>query len=368
MYRFPKIIKIIAFSMLLIAIGAAAPSIGDEDPESVVEIMRFSDCPATKNPWKACTCIPMDYGDIKGLGDLAGLVAKAIGQLFIKVFSGKWTIFNSEDPSLEKTQIDVWLQYLQQELASEVTLMQEKAMTKNWGVSHSDAFKTTFNNSLTPLQNGKAYSGYNNTDGQFDSDFPDYTGINTMSTEEARLINRWREMAKAHMLSMNAIGKRYDAEKAVLDAFFNEIFRDPSTNSVDFMSTAMGQLNAGLVWAALDDSPQYPYTTLMPKAMTLWAKLQAEKAISGIMGKISILDDVQDIGQTKMLQIVGGMTDNMAALIERNDEAFGKFMDIRSATEQRERARSRAIQTNMVEISKKAAETRSTGKSYNLGF
>lgn len=356
-------------SMLIIAIGAAAPSIGDEDPESIVELMRGNECPATKNPWKACTCIPIDYGDITGLGDVARLIAKAIGQLFYKVFTGNWEILNTEGPALEKTQIDLWQQALQIELASELTLMQEKAMTKSWGVSHSNAFKTTFTNSLTPLQNGKAYSGISNAESQFDSDFPNYTGINLMSTEETRLIKRWRDMAKAHMLSMNAIGKRYDTEKSVRDAFFNEIFRDPTNSSVSFMSTANSQVLAGMIWAAMDGSPQYPYTTLfLQKAMPLYAKLQAEKAIGSILGKASILDDSPDTAQTKMLQIVGGMTDNMATLIERNDEAFGKFMDVRSATEQRKRARSRAIQTNMVEISKKAAETRSTGKSYNLGF
>lgn len=371
MFRFLKsFLKIIALSMLLIIIGAAAPSIGDDDPDSIVEIMGLGDCKATKNPWKACTCIPIDYGDITGLGDVARLIAKAVGQLFTKVFTGNWDIFNTEGPSLEKTQIDLWLQYLQEELASEVTLMQEKAMIKNWGVSHSDAFKTTFSNSLTPLQNGKAYTGISssNTDSQVDSDFPNYTGINVMSTEEARLIKRWREMANAHMLSMNAIGKRYDTEKSVMDAFFNEIFRDPSNNSINFMSTATSQITSGMMWAVMDGSPQYPFTSLMPKAATLWAKLQAEKAISSITKKASILDDVPDTGQTKMLQIVGGMTDNMATLIDRNDDAFGKFLDIRSATEQRERARTQAIQTNMVEISKKAAGTKSSGKSYNLGF
>ena len=121
----------------------------------MLEVMRMGDCPATKNGWKACTCIPIDLGDVESAADILKNVGEAaLNILKFSWLTGNWDLGNrTKDP-----QIKVWLQYLQEELASETALMQSKAMVNGGSITHSNAFKTTFNNSMNYLQRGKAYS------------------------------------------------------------------------------------------------------------------------------------------------------------------------------------------------------------------
>ncbi|MCR4818851.1 MAG: hypothetical protein K5841_07850 [Fretibacterium sp.] len=370
MSRLSKFFKVTAVALCLITLGAAGPAPGEKDPDWIMEVIRMGDCPATKDGWKTCTCIPIDFGESDNIGDILSKLGSIVWSAIRGAgFTGKWDVgFKTKGPQLEPMQVDVFYKTVTKEVETKALLEQEKAMIHKGSMNWPSTFKKTFTQSRAELQKGKAYSAITNTDSQLGWDFPGYTGFTSMTDEEERLAKRWRELELAHMRSMNVIAGNYDGVMTAFDRVYSQLMeQDPGNGSIniaDITKMLTADLLSGMVYAALDLSPQYPIT-LIPKGImsifkdffvTLWPP------------SISTSFPLPAQGQTRKLQAVGGAADQRSEMMDRNDLAVSRFQDMRDFTDQMKRAREEAIRTNVVTIAESAAKTKDQGKSHKIGF
>ena len=186
---------------------------------------------------------------------------------------------------------------------------QMKAMIKSGDVKGASAILTTYTLSQVPLNTAKSYSAlFGNFDSRFTSDFPEYNGYTSMTKEDKRLNDRWKQIEEGHMYALNAANLRFNTESDDRGKIFKQLMSDDNK-------------------------------LLEPKD-----------------------------GQTNSVQISSSMANQMSVLLDRKNQQIGNLVEVRTLTAQTKRAKKNAIRKNITAIAHNASTKQGSGQTFTLGM
>ena len=376
-----------------------------------------------------CPCIPMDIGEASNFTDILNKAWSFITSIPAGFWKGEFDLgMQTKKPQLEDTQKKVWAEAWKADALTREMEIQEAAMLVNIALTRASVYIDAYNAAANQL--GKV--GMYNTDRDSDAfkryllkantEFPieasEYNKVRPLKEVMDSYLNRWKEIHPASILAMHDGAAKYSNIKSAMDKIYNDLLDGDGgsdalggvaelvnnvsdviskiqsiksfTDIAGIISSVTGVIDAlknfkigslsydkrmlfaQVVDALLDD---------VVKNWKMWvaAVLDKNPLYPLNLVKDSFLSVVKDLalmlmiipptkGQTKELQLVMEMLDHQGSLIELNEMAVHKFIDLGTWGPQAGKTMKRWGKENVTRISHNATQYKQTGTSRKFGF
>ena len=376
-----------------------------------------------------CPCIPMDLGETSDFTDILKKAWTFVKSIPAGFWSGEFDLgMQTEKPQLENTQKEVWAEAWKADALTREMEIQEAAMLVSIALTRASVYIDAYNAAAAQL--GKA--GMYNTDRNSDSfkrylpnatsEFPieasEYDKIRPLNEVMDSYLKRWKEIHPASILAMHDGAAQYNNIKTARDKLYNDLMDgDGGSDALSGVSDIINKVNeviekvkgirsfsdiAGAISAVsgvIDALKNFSIGSLsydkrmmfaqvvdallddVVKNWKSWAAAVLDKSPLYPLNlvKDSFLPVVKDLalllmiipptkGQTKELQLAMALLDQHSALIELNETAVHKIIDLGMWGPQADKTIRRWGKENVTRISHNAAQHKTNAAARKFGF